>query len=466
MLKKSLLALAVAGLSANAFAADVDYTATTAQTVNTIAKEVVPVTTATDLTTTDKITFPLGFSATNQNLVRIDLSNGAQFTADPGLVVDGGAGTAGAPLGGLDASISEGGIGKSYVVFQLKGPNTVAQNKPVVLVLAGLTVANQGDVNAQYRLYDNQVDAHNATSRTLADKSYAYATFANALTFVAANPGVSKQIDVGSGSKKFKYGTTVSGDSAFFGGLNLKVADNTYGSTISNLSTDLLTLSSFIGPDAKLTVTGDFSAATDVNLGSSTSSIPGVINTAKNAATFDLTSVISAGGWGTDAAQLQYLADQKTVIAPSEFGAKLTLGTNASLISAPAAVSNFATLAKNGATEYVDLALKPGGAFSDYVRITNRSSTDGNVFLTVINDNGDKASIGLSDIEGQTSNVLAGNASTSQITIQSIFDAAAAKGLTLTGEQKLRLVVDAEVTDLSVQSYTISTDGTTFSTFK
>jgi len=38
-MKKTLLALAITALSANAFAADVDYTQLTAPTVNTIARD-------------------------------------------------------------------------------------------------------------------------------------------------------------------------------------------------------------------------------------------------------------------------------------------------------------------------------------------------------------------------------------------------------------------------------------------
>lgn len=445
MMKKSLLALAVAGLSANAFAASLDYTLPTAPTVNTIAKEVVTVTTSTPLTTVDTIKFPLQFSATNQNLVRIDLSNGAKFTAAPTLAA-----------GGLSSSISEGGAGASFAVFQLNGTGTEAQTSVVTLTLAGLTVANQGDIGIEYRLYDNQVDAHNATTRTLADKNYAYATFANALVFTANNPGTSKQIDVAQNSKRFVSGTT----SLAFGGLNLAVKDSTYGADLS-APLDLLGV---IGANAVVTVTGDFSAIAASAAGSTLGGLAATgVNTAKSAVTFSLgaTPIALAD------APLVYAVDAaNTGIAPSEFNAKLTLGTGATLTAAPADVANFATLAKNGDTDYVDLALKPGGAFSDYVRISNKSSIAGNVFLTVINDNGDKASIKLSDIAGQTTSLLGANASTSQITIQSIFDAAAAKGLTLTGDQKLRLVVDAEFTDVAVQSYTISTDGTTFSTFK
>lgn len=450
MMKKSLLALAVAGLSANAFAASLDYTTLPAPTANIVAKEVVTVTTATDLATTDTITFPLQFSATNQNLVRIDLSNSAKFgsTTAPTLTVD-----------GIAASISEGGVGASFVVFQLQNTTTANQAAPVVLKLNGLTVANQGDVSAQYRLYDNQVDAHNASTRTLADKSYAYATFANALVFTANNLGASKQIDVTANSKKFVNGTYVSDA---FGGLNLDVKANTYGTDF----TTALTLEKVIGADAVVTVSGDFSAIAAGATGTTLGGIAATgVNTAKNAVTFKL----GATGAVTPLAdaQLVYATDlANTGIAPSDFNAKLTLGSGATLTAAPAEVSSFATLAKNGANAEVDLTMKPGGFYNDVVRITNKSGIAGDVFITVINDAGQSTTIKLGDIAGQTSTLAAGS-STQQLPISDIFAAAEAKGFALAGQGKLRLVVEAQIPagSLSVQNWVVSTDGTTLSSF-
>lgn len=168
-MKKTLLALAVSALSVNAFAADVDYfTAPATPTVNTIAKEVVTVATATALTTTDTVSWPLGFSITDQNLVRIDLSNGATFTAAPSLVADS-AGTA------VTSSVAQGGLGQSFVVFQFAPGATAAFDQDAALTFAGLTVANQGDINVRYRLYSSQPDAAAANANTLVDKTYGYA---------------------------------------------------------------------------------------------------------------------------------------------------------------------------------------------------------------------------------------------------------------------------------------------------
>lgn len=461
-MKKTLLALAVAALSANSFAASLDYTSATPVVVNTIAKEVVTVASPTTLTTTDTIEWPLGFSVTDQNLVRIDLTNGAKFKAAPDLTTTN-ITTA--------ASVAQGGAGFDYVVLQFGNGATDAFDSAAILELSDLVVANQGDISLRYRLYSSQFDAAQANANTLVDKSYAYAKFANGLVFSSANPGVSRQIDVAAESKKFENNTATS---TAFGGLNLSVVANTYGDDLT--TGQELDIEDMIGAGAVVTVTGDFSAinATAANTKLDTLT-GGSINTEKTAITFNL------GATGSvvelDAAKLTYAATGTTVIAPSEFNAKLTLGTGALVKAAPADVANFATLAKNGSTQYVDLALKPGGAYSNFVRISNKSNTSGKVYLTVIADDGAQAQITLGEVAGQASDVLAARSSTTQMNVQDIFAAAAAKGLTLSGEGKLRLVVDGEfkggdVTNalsndyaLGVQTYTVSKDGNSFATF-
>ncbi|WP_312513510.1 hypothetical protein [Stutzerimonas nitrititolerans] len=450
-MKKTLLALAVSALSVNAFAAPLDYkTGAAPVVVNTIAKEVVGVSGGA-LTTTDTVQWNAGFSTTNQNLVRIDLSNGAKFTAAPTLTVN-----------TLTSTISAGGQGESYAVFQLNGAATEAASAAVTLAFAGLTAVNQGDIGVQYRLYSTQFDAANATTNTVANGSFPYATFANGLVFSAdaTAAAVSKQIDVTKESKKFANNTLIS---APFGGLNLSVKANTFG---ADLGTPL-TLDTLVGATPVITVSGDFSATdgTPANLklgaiGATT------IAADKKSATFTLPTAPIPALTAANSA-LTYQVNGTTAIAPSAFNAKLALGTAAALTAAPAEVVGFANLGKNGATAEVDLALKPGGVFSNYVRISNKSGIAGDVFITVINDAGQSATVSLGEVAGQTSNNLAAGASTTQMSIQDIFNAAATKGLAIANEGKLRLNVEAQITEgkLSVQTYTVATDGTTFSTF-
>lgn len=467
-MKKTLLALAVSTLATSAFAATVDHTATPV-VINNIAREVVPVTAPTDLTTTDSIIWTQGFSTTNQNLVRVDLPAGVTFTGVPSLAV------ADSASNSLSSTISAGGVGQSFVLFQLNGTKTVDQSGDVTLTLAGLRVTSQADINVRYRLYDDQVEANNATTRTLQDRTFGYASFGSGLVFASVNPGVSRQIDVAQASTFFTYATSAAtGEttSDTFGGLNLRVANaTTYGTTLTGAP---LSLTQLIGANARLTVSGDFSAISSTPANTLLGALPATaVNAAETAVTYNLGTTAAA----LNAAQLTYEVDGTTVIAPSSFNASLTLGTGALMTAAPAAVTNFATLAKNGSTVYVDLALNPNGAFQNFVRISNKTNTAGNVNLTVIADDGAQAQIALGDIAGQATSELAARSSTTQISVSDIFAAAQAAGLSLSGQNKLRLVVDGEFRGgdetnalsndyaLSVQSITVSKDGNSFSTF-
>ncbi|WP_278421842.1 hypothetical protein [Stutzerimonas kunmingensis] len=454
-MKKTLLAIAVTALSANAFAANLDYTAATAPAANTIAKEVVTTTAA--LTTTDIISWKLGFSVTNQNLVRIDLSNGAKFTAAPALYVD--VTAAGATAGGTLATVAAGGAGQSFVVFQVANGATVQFDKIAVLQLAGLTTASQSDIAVQYRLYSAQADAANGTANTIAAATFPYATFANGLVFGADTAAVaaSKQIDVTQASKKFTNTTLVSNP---FGGLNLSVKTNTYG---ADLTAPALTLTDLVGANASITVSGDFSAISTTPANTLLAALPATIDATKTKATFALGAVPAA----LNSAKLTYAVNGTTAIAPASYSAKINLGTGAKLTAAPADVAGFANLAKNGATAEVDLALKPGGVYSNFLRISNKSGIAGDVFITVINDAGQSATVSLGEVKGQTSNSLNAGASTTQLAIADVFAAAATKGLALANEGKLRLVVEAQIAEskLSVQSYTVAKDGNSFATF-
>jgi len=462
-MKKTLLALAVSSLATSAFAANVDHT-TSPVVINNIAREVVTVAAPTDLTTTDRIIWTQGFSATNQNLVRVDLPAGVTFTRVPSLGASDGTNT-------LTSTVSAGGVGQSFVLFQLNGTQTVDQAGDVTLTLDGLRVTSQADISVRYRLYDDQVEANNASTRTLQDRTFGYASFGTGLVFASANPGVSRQIDVGANPSSTLF-TNTTDTSDKFGGLNLRVANAaTFG---TNLSGAALTLTDLIGANAILTVSGDFSAisATPANTLLATLNATGV-NAAETAVTYNLGAAPAA----LNAAQLTYEVDGVTVITPSSYNASLALGTGALMAAAPAAVNNFATLAKNGSNVYVDLALNPNGAFQNFVRISNKTNTAGNVNLTVIADDGQQAQIALGDIAGQASSQLAARASTTQISISDIFAAAQAAGLSLSGQNKLRLLVDGEFIGgdednalsndygLSVQSITVSKDGNSFSTF-
>ncbi|KTA77984.1 hypothetical protein VO69_20695, partial [Aeromonas salmonicida] len=146
-MKKSLIALAVAGLSFNAAAVDLDVAAKD-QVANLFAKEqVFTANTAVGVVGTKLVDVKAGFALTTP-YVRFDLSNGAKFSGTPTLVGDGVVGT---DDGAGSWSLASGGDGQSFAIFNIAGGTTAARN----LDLAGkVTVANQGDVAVEYNIFE------------------------------------------------------------------------------------------------------------------------------------------------------------------------------------------------------------------------------------------------------------------------------------------------------------------------
>ncbi len=120
-------------------------------------------------------------------------------------------------------------------------------------------------------------------------------------------------------------------------------------------------------------------------------------------------------------------------------------------------------LQKNGGTAIANFALKPGGTFSNYIRISNTSSVDGKVYITLYEDDGAvSAPFALSQVDASYSDILKGQASTPALTIQKLFDAS---GLTAGYQGKLRVHVEGEFPTVNIQSFTLSLDGQTFNVF-
>ena len=119
----------------------------------------------------------------------------------------------------------------------------------------------------------------------------------------------------------------------------------------------------------------------------------------------------------------------------------------------------------SGSTDRLDFALTPNGAFQQLARITNPSTTAGDVTVTVINDDGEQVSFDLGDIAGVDSNTLDARASTKLININDIYAAAQAAdpafALAATGpdsKNKLRIVVRGEFGGDAVEGYSAAED--------
>lgn len=425
-MKKTLLALAVAALSANAFAVNLDDNTAT----QNYASEIVVASSGTVLQgATASVT--AGFALATDGYVRFELTNGAKFDGTVAL----------ATTGASVFTISAGGAGSDYVIFRTDGSG-IANNETLTLT-SDVKVANKNAVSVSYALYETAANAV-AESGALASKSGTLLSFKSALT-VSAIDTVTQDIDaIGSEAKQF---------------------------TGAPLTADLTTLSVALTAPAPLLATGlaptavaDLISAYNWTLNGNFSAVAaaGIVDATPTAFTIaedkQSATLDNADGLVT------YTVTGNDEIAETTVSAVFSATPVAGFAVANVTIADAAVLEKNGSTRDVDLALKPGGAYSNFVRISNKDTIEGAFSIRVINDAGEAVTVALNEVAGQPATLAAG-ASTEQMSIQDIFDAANAKGLTLSGQGKLRLEVTGQVNDLDVQTYTVSKDGNSFATF-
>lgn len=121
-------------------------------------------------------------------------------------------------------------------------------------------------------------------------------------------------------------------------------------------------------------------------------------------------------------------------------------------------------LTKNGSSDSQDLAFSADSSYKTFVRVSNLGGQAGKISFTVYGDDGSSATFPLSAVAGQETATLNAQASTSQIALKDLHAAAVAAGLAEKAG-KLRIVASGDVSKLSLQTYVLSTDGTTFSRF-
>lgn len=478
-MNKKLLSLAVAaGLASSSAHAVVDLNAATGTvqiaTENTIAAAGTPVLNAGGAL---NLVVNTGFSISDSTAryMRFDFT-GTTFTAavaSANLAVDDSGGA-----GGANEVLSTGGaIAGTSVVFEVTASNgnTVQVANDAILSLANFTVAAESGIGVTYRLYDNAVDAvNNDTTKALVTTAGTLASFAAGNTTATA-VAASENIDVTQGATFFSgstgdkltpIGAVVTTDAA---GTQVRAADG---------ATDVTTAVS--QATGNLTVTGDFTFTQDLTSGApdGTYTVANVFADTTSAACAasavaattltGTTAVInlSAVAAGTTAFICVSANGVSTIGEGAYTGSYVTTANAGYDVETTALTLN--TLSKNGSTTTLNLALKPGGAFSNFVRVNNTSNITGDVSMTVINDDGASVNINLGDIAGVSSSSLAGQASTDLIGIQAIFDAAQAADSTFAlggNSNKLRVTIDGEFSSIAAQSITLSTDSTTFTTF-
>ncbi|MFQ2169759.1 hypothetical protein [Aeromonas sp. Lyrl_2] len=445
-MKKSLIALAIAGLSFNAAA--VTFTADGKVTDGTVpfyaAELKMPVVLKSGVTALN-VTYPIkkAVADTKKTYIRFDLTN-AVFSAN---VV---AGDVTAPTS--TRTVMQGGkTGENFVIVEVAATADIAADQNVVLTL-GTVQAQGGNATVKVSQFDEVLDAVAGTG--IVDSKSGNLFELKKLT-VAADKG---DVNVAKASEEFKLFAN-KGKVASLGSLTFEhqKADGTPLAPTVVYGRDGTEASLF---DAKsvVTVAGDFSAVakdkdgkldvTKVTLGTMK-----LTKLEANKATFE----------GEPAnGSFSLTVDGVTPMVGQTFVASFAPVVNGDYEFAAAELGAIGQIARDGSTIAVQTVTAPDSAYQNYIRLTNDTGLDGSVTLTVINNDGVSKSVNLGALVNGGSDILKAGASTDQISVKAIAEAA---GITPVGDNKLRIVANGEMPNngLQMTSFLVSKDGQTLS---
>lgn len=220
------------------------------------------------------------------------------------------------------------------------------------------------------------------------------------------------------------------------------------------------------GTKSKLVVNGDFSAGVK----SSDKLVDGTTTLANAPADAGkvTASATQFSGGNVKSGNFVYTVDGKTEVAEQTLTGKLTLAAPASSkyeIAEEFSFSPFGTIARASESKSVYMTVAPDSSYTQLIRVTNDTAQDGTFRLTVINDDGAKVSFPISKVAGVASDTVKKYASSVQMKIADIYAAANAEGLEVSGQGKLRLEVSGTVNKMDIQSYILSKDGNVITKF-
>ncbi|WP_028024858.1 hypothetical protein [Enterovibrio calviensis] len=508
-MKKTLIAMAVAAISFNASAININDSNAVAPLYAAELTLPVTLTEANDDFLTET---KLGFSATKgvKRYVRFDLSGSSFDTAitaadlvltramftqvsdDPAV-----------PFvkffdnTEVEVKVGQGGgLGDTYVIFEITpladdatysagddipGGVTVPVGADDVVVTSGLFIDDQVSFNIdavkaaeknggiEYRLYETAVEAAAASSEILWGADGALYEMLPALN-IGAKYWTQEKIDVAQESKYFEG---FEDDMVALGEVTVGIATHVDGQnsprTIFNKDSGAVTVAN-IFDKISLEVEGDFSAGEKDGdkLSKDALAFGGVADEKITLTETKATYVLDPATVNLTNESVLFTVDGETEIAEQDVTAKLVVEANSGYEASGVNFGIIGTLVKNGSEAELDLALNPTASFSNYVRVTNKTNVEGDFWMTVIADDGAAVSFSLDQVAGQSA-TIAPQASTEQMPINAIFAAAAANGLELSGQGKLRIVVNGQVPEsqggITMQAYTVAKDGSTFSTW-
>ena len=419
-MKKTLIALAVAGLSFNAMA--INFTVDKpAETTSKYPKEMTiaaGTVLADAVASAETVIVKAGVSLTTP-YVRFELAN-AKFEDIPSLKTDAGV--------DFEWVLTAGGKGENYAVFnkKLKAGGTANSIIGEVLTLSatkGLKLDAAGKVDVTYSIHETAAGAINKTGALLT-KSGTQLDFVDSLEVVAKPASGVLDIDLAAdAAKKGKVFVDDKTQTPFVS-LSVDTVDDLKKQDGSPANiTDLIT-------NGTWTLTGDFSARKNVD------AVSGGFK-----ATDSKAVLASAAPAALTIATATYDVSGSKLINGGVYGAELSLVPKSGYVFGTYKFANAVEIKKNGSSTEIDLALNPVGAYDNYIRVTNKGNAAGEVTFNVINDKGEVKQTTLASVLGADKGLLNAGASTTQINIKDIADKA---GFTAV-DGKLRLVIDTTI---------------------
>jgi len=348
-------------------------------------------------------------------------------------------------------SISQGGAaGDTFVVVEAAQPTSVGDLLQTAKFIFApksadeIVATSQSTRTIAFKLFETAVDAVNQTN-ALTSKSGEWITWGPGYS-VSCTSASPQQIDVVDPTQ---------------------FVDSSVTTNVSTLAISALTV--FTEAGVAVTIPANyFGAGSEVSIAGSTEAFEaGASAFTLNTVNADAAPASGSATWTASSDPATELNGLFTVLADGTnemVQANYTLSVTDTASAATYDVGTVSTACGNlqfsGSTDRLDFALTPNGAFSQFARITNPSSTAGDVTVTVINDDGEQVSFDLGDVTGVASSNLVARASTKLININDIFAAAEAADATFalaaTGpnsKNKLRVVVRGEFGGDAVEGY-------------
>ncbi|MBV1774737.1 hypothetical protein KSF73_03300 [Burkholderiaceae bacterium DAT-1] len=460
---KSAVALALAAAGSSAFAAAGDLTAGAAKTYGaeifgtstTLASPGTAVYTFAGGRTTSAGLFQITFSVTN-SAFNAAVAGGDLVATYVGTGAPGGSSTCAATV----AVRSGGAVGDTSVTFDVTPTGNCAANDTLTWTLPQLksvsalaTIGTKVEATASLKDLYGAFDTSGTKTTTLASSVAGVAGTITATTADQSTSSKSNVISVATSATKFKTSSAATNANILvnFGSVvfanpaaSVKLTDGTTALTAPSASLDVSLAGKF-----------DAATATTASVFLSASSTCVYDSTTDTAATtVGATAVTFPTITGYAAGTTRYVCmkvDGKTAIPETTptITAKLTNGSYSAVSKSGSGMG----IARDGWTSTVPFLTGAAGAkqdgFASYVRLTNTSSVDGIVNVTLTLDDGTSKTGPLSAAVKANSSVMLSGA-----------DLEAATGLTIPATSKARASFSGQFSSGSLQNFLYSPNGT------